>query len=131
MGVNKHAHHSNLLKVLQAPSIVEVIEHSSLRLYRNIFKTNTPARDLQSALLAEYITKGVTTDGTLLDRILKSGANPLKVIFDKESSLTSKSSFNREEDGLVDSLRFLLNHENYNKPKSDEHILVTLLTKAF
>ena len=76
---------------------------------------------------------GITSEHLipLLDRVLKSGANPLKVIFDKEFSITSKSNLNREEDGLVDSLRFLLNHDNYNKPKSDEHILVTLLTKAF
>ena len=131
MGVNNRAHHSNLQKALFVPTVVKVIENNSLRLYRNIFKSNTPARNLQSVLLAEYITKGVTTKGTLLDRVLKSGANPLKVIFDKEFSITSKSNLNREEDGLVDSLRFLLNHDNYNKPKSDEHILVTLLTKAF
>ena len=37
IGVNKRAHHSNLQKALLVPSIVEVIENNSLRLYKNIF----------------------------------------------------------------------------------------------
>ena len=61
MGVNNRAHHSNLQKALFVPTVVKIIENNSLRLYRNIFKSNTPARNLQSVLLAEYITKGVTT----------------------------------------------------------------------
>ena len=37
---------------------------------------------------------------------------------------------NRHEDGMTDSLTSLLQHEDYNKPWSEEHMLVTLLTKA-
>ena len=74
MGVNKRSHHSNLLKALIVPSVDNVIKNNSLRLYTNIFKANTPARDLQSALLASYIIKGSTIKGTLLDRVVGAGA---------------------------------------------------------
>ena len=34
-------------------------------------------------------------------------------------------------DGVVESLRFLILHENFIKPYSSEHIIASLLTKAF
>ena len=34
-------------------------------------------------------------------------------------------------DGVVDSLRYLISRENFIKPYSNEHILGVLLTKAF
>ena len=34
-------------------------------------------------------------------------------------------------DGVVDSLKFLLSHPNYNKPHSLQHKLATLLTASF
>ena len=50
MGVNKCAHHSSLLKALVIPAVDDTIMHNSQRRYKNIFKANTPARDLQSTL---------------------------------------------------------------------------------
>ena len=38
---------------------------------------------------------------------------------------------NNIHDGIVDSLRQLVYHENFVKPYSEEHILATLLVKAF
>ena len=35
------------------------------------------------------------------------------------------------DNGHVDSIRNLINHENFIKPYSDEHTLVHLLTKSF
>ena len=85
---------------------------------------------MQSALLATYILKGNTINGTLLDRLVKTGVNPLKLILDKPSS-SLDCDINKEEGGLIDSLRFLLHNKKYNKASSEEHILFTLLTKAF
>ena len=73
--------------------------------------------------------QGTTIKGTLLDRVIKAGADLLKLLSDNLPS--TRPEINREEDGLVDTLRFLLHHEDYNKPRSEEHILLTLLTKAF
>ena len=128
VGIKKCSHHSNLLKALKIPLVEDVIIKNSLCLYKNIFKTNTPARDLQSVLLARYIIEGNITKGTLLEKIVKAGYDPLQILFDKQNLRGSDHVVN-EEDGVTDSLSFLLHHEDYNKPWSEEHMLATLLTK--
>ena len=65
-------------------------------------------------------------EGTLLERVSKAGHNTIDLITNRP-----KNSRKHTKDGLVDSLRHLLHHENYQKPWSQEHILATLLTKAF
>ena len=86
LGINKRSHHSNILKALGVPSVEDVIKNNAVRLYRNTFKANTPARDLQSVLLAHFILKGTTIKGTLLDRIVRAGADPLDLITDSSPS---------------------------------------------
>ena len=131
MGINKRSHHSKLLMALKIPVVEDVITKNSLCLYKNIFKTNTPSRDLQSALLARYVIKGSITKGTLLEKIVDAGYDPLQIIFDKQVSTGPERNLSEHDDGMIDSLKYLLNHEDYNKPWSEEHILATLLTKAF
>ena len=131
MGLNKRSHHSKLLKALNIPSVDDVIKKNSLCLYINIFRSNTPASELQSILLARYIIKGTIIKGTLLERVLKCGKNPLDTILSKQPFNRAGCDTSYENDGMTDSLSFLLNHEDYNKPWSEEHILATLLTKAF
>ena len=108
-----------------------VIKKNSLVLYKNIFKTDTPARELQSVLLARYLIKGTSTKGTLLEKVLKFGGKPLEIIFNNQTFKCTECDSLYEKDGMTDSLTYLLNHEQYNKPWSEEHILATLLTKAF
>ena len=72
LGINKRSHHSNILKALGVPSVEDVIKNNAVRLYRNTFKANTPARDLQSVLLAHFILKGTIIKGTLLVRIVRA-----------------------------------------------------------
>ena len=131
MGFNKRSHHSKLLKALKISSIEHMLKINALRLYKNIFKTDTPARDLQALLLAKYIKKGSIIKGSLLEKVVTAGYNPFQVIFNQETFACNDCDPNDENDGMIDSLRFLLHHEEYNKPWSEEHILATLLTKAF
>ena len=131
MGLSRRSHHSKLLSALNIPSIEDVIMKNSIRLYQNIFKTDSPSRDLQSILLSRYVVKGIITKGSLLEKIVAAGHNPLNIIFDKKPFACSESDIVEENDGMLDSLRYLLNHEDYNKPWSKEHILTSLLTKAF
>ena len=130
MGISKHSHHSNILKALGVPTIDDVIKNNAMRLYSNIFKANTPARDLQSTLLSHFILNGTIIKGTLLDRIVGAGADPLDLITAKSPSTSPVCDTTGEEDGLVESLWFLLLHDDYSKPRSEEHILATMLTKA-
>ena len=102
-----------------------------MRLYRNIFKANTPARDLQSTLLSHFILNGTIIKGTLLDRIVGAGADPLDLITAKSPSTSPVCDTTGEEDGLVESPWFLLLHDDYSKPRSEEYILATMLAKAY
>merc|ERR1712215_519568 len=106
MGISKHSHHSNILKVLGVPTVDDVIKNIAMRHYRNIFKANTPTRDLQSTLLSHFILTGTIIKGTLLDRIVRAGADPLDLITAKSPSTSLVCDTTGEEDGLVDSLRF-------------------------
>ena len=78
-------------------------------------------------LLANFMCNGVLVDGSLLDRVFKTGSSPTHLMFYKPARTES----NFISDGVVDSLRYLTMHENFIKPYSDEHLLATLLTKAF
>ena len=82
MGINKRSHHTHLLKALGIPPVEEVIKSNCIRLYNNSLKTNTPARDLHSVLLAKYILNENVIKSTLLYRVVKSEFDPLKIIFD-------------------------------------------------
>ena len=112
MGVSKHSHHSNILKALGVPTVDDVIKNNAMRLYRNIFKSNTPERHLQSTLLTHFILKGTTIKGTLLDRILVEGAEPLDLIIAKSPSTRPVCDTDGEQNGLVRCLQFLLLHED-------------------
>ena len=112
MGLNKRSHHSKLLKALKVPSMEDVIQKNSLGLFRNIFKTETPARELQSIFLARYIINGSTTKGTLLERVLKYGGNPLDIIFNKQTFKCMECESFIDDDGITDSLRYLFSGVN-------------------
>ena len=131
MGISKYSHHSNILKALGVPTIDDVIKNNAMRLYSNIFKANTPARDLQSTLLSLFILNGTIIKGTLLDRTVGAGADSLDLITAKSPSTSPVCDTTGEEDGLVESLWVLLLHDDYSKPRSEEHTLVTMLTKAY
>ena len=131
MGINKRSHHSSILKALNIPSVEEVIKCNTFTLFRNVFSSDTPARDFQALMLAEYMLSGRLTKGTLLERVVCAGRDPLKIIL-LDQKISAWSSYAKSQgDGVADSLRYLLCHEEYNKPWSDAHIMATLLTKAF
>ena len=72
-------------------------------------------------------TKGLVPN-TIIDRVYKQGISPFNVLLKRE--LHPKISVS-SIDGVVDSLRYLIFHENFCKPWEYEHILASLLVKAF
>ena len=126
LGIGKRSHYHRVLQACDISPVEQVIAENAARLYHKIFRCETPAKELQCLLLSTYILTGKAESGTLLERVIKAGHNPLNLIFTKPKSATE-----HREDGLVDSLKYLLHHENYQKPWSQEHMLATLLTKAF
>ena len=127
LGLSKRSHYHRVLQACNITPIEEVIANNTARLYHNTFQCKTPAQEFQSLLLSSYILTGRAEKGTLLDRVIKAGYNPINLIFNKPKFKQNSTN----EDGLVDSLRELLHHENYQKPWSMEHLLANLLTKAF
>ena len=127
MGFNKRSHHNVLYNALGITSIDNVIHRNIQSLFFRIFQVNTPLLHLQSVLLSKYLCKRKCIKGTLIDRLVKAGHDPLHLAFYKPAQYMKEQT----EDGVVDSLKYLIFHENYIKPWSDEHFIATLLTKAF
>ena len=84
---------------------------------------------MQSRLLAYFLITKETFKGTLISRLVENDYCPLKVLLNQphEKHVSSDDI----ENGLVDSLNYLLHHDNYCKPWSDEHLLVRLITSPF
>jgi hypothetical protein len=132
LGIPKRSHHSAVLEALKIPPISDEIMHSAAGLYHRIFKEDSPVRDLQAKLLSRQLVTGSCVKGTLLGSLLNFGLNPVNVIYEKPNCrLHSINFYADRSDGVVDSLRYLLFHENFIKPWSHEFMLVTFLTKAF
>ena len=93
--------------------------------------TYTPARDLQATFFAKYLKDGTLIKGSLLERVVTARQEPLHLIFNQQKFTCSNIDSEEQNDGMIDSLRYLVHHVEYNKPWSEEDILATLLTKAF
>ena len=129
VGLLKRSHHSSLLKALCIPQVSDIINRNILSLYNRIFAVDSPARDLCCELLKQYVHNGSLIKGTILYNVKQSGHSPVLCAFIKPS--VSLMCNNDVDDGVVESLRYLLCHENYIRPHSTEHLLASLLTRAF
>jgi hypothetical protein len=127
LGIRRRSHHSNLLEALGIPTMLSEVQHASASLFHRIFLVDSPVRDLQTRLLARFLLTGSCVNGTLMSNLVKSGASPIDIICEKPT----RPNLVNCADGVVDSLRYLLFHENYIKPWSHEYLLTSLLTKAF
>ena len=128
LGFAQRSHHKKLIQAAGIKTIGSIIQRNAQSLWHRIFKIQSPTRDICAFELASYMVGRRPVPGTLLDRILSTGSSPTTLIF-------SKPYFRRLEsntyDGVVDSLKYLIRQEHFLKPYSDEHVLATLLTKAF
>ena len=60
------------------------------------------------------------------------GLSPLKVAFAKNKLCKfDMHDCSNIQDGITDSIRYMIMQEHFIKPYSEEHVLVKLLTKAF
>lgn len=128
MGISKKSHHTNLMDAMGVVNPETIIANNTIGLYRRIMQVDTPARSLQIRALANYMLTGSVIPGTLLHRLLNLGRSPIYLLF---NSGCDKIRPGVSNSGVVDSLRYLIHHENFIKPWADEHILASLLTRAF
>ena len=129
LGFSKRSHHSNLLHAVKIDSVESSVNRAVLSLWWRIYQVDGPARLLCNALLNEFVKHKRLIPGTLIHRVAEIGYSPVKCAFNKQQ-FTRRETDNIN-DGIVDSLKFLIRHENFIKPYSEEHVLATLLVKAF
>ena len=125
MGFYKRSHHSSLLQAMKIPPVTDLINRSTGNLFHRIFQVESPARTFQCRALANYLVHGDLIKNSLLDRVVKSGYSPFKLLSSPPAKVTTS------HDGLSDSIRYLLLNDNSLKPYSDEHFITSLLLKAF
>ena len=126
LGLSKRSHHSNVLLALNIRKTKEIVMQNVLSLYNRMFKCDTPVSTLNCALLSQYFMKQKLVKGTILCAIVSAGFSPIDIAFSQK-----KVNVSSHGDGVVDSLQYLLCHENYVKPYSVHHLLTQLLTKSF
>ena len=128
LGIPKRSHHTQLLEALDICSIKQIVNNRTTGLFHRICQLqSSPAKDICMFELTEYILYNKTYSGTIVHRLTQQGISPLHALSSKPEKCSTSSS----QDGTVDSLRQLIMHEQFIKPWSSQHILSTLLTKAF
>ena len=128
MGIPKRSHHTRLLDALKIPTTDTLVNINVQKLYHRIFGCESPAKELQIRFLKNYIVNNDTIPNTLIQRILSQGVSPVKVILNKPKGFSRKQNC---DNGITDSLRSMLFHDNYVKIDSNEHLLASLLLRAF
>ena len=98
-----------------------------LSLYKRVFNVESPTKRLNIYFLARYMAGDGCIHGTLISRVCNLGISPLEALLKNAKNVNVDVG----DAGLVDSLRFLIHSDNYDKPWSTDHTLVRLLTNAF
>ncbi len=127
LGLSKKSRSSHLLMALGVSRIRDMILVKWCKLFNRIMHTESPCSRLYRILLAKYIRGGEYCKNTLLGQIIGAGQSPL-------ITMTSGYRMNNQPttpNGIVDSLRYLLNHPKFNIKLSQTHKMVESLVRAY
>ena len=127
MGFSKRCHHTHLLQALRISSFDQDLDLAMRRLYHRVMLTDTPAGAVQTRLLARYTSTGHLVKHSLLARLVSRGHDPYSLI----QNTGPKQDILREPNGIADSLSYLITHQNFIKPWSEEFTQARLLLAAF
>jgi hypothetical protein len=127
LGLGKRSHHSKLIQAMGIPTIRETIQQMTLALYYRVFQVDSPARDLSTYLLSKYILTGICYANTLVGQVITLGASPVGAALNR----VKLPHVTMANDGVVDSLRQLIHHEDYQRPYSEQYKMVKLLCCTF
>ena len=129
VGFPKRSHHTALLQAVKIDDVMSSVTRNTLSLWWRLFQVDNPTRKLQIKLMKESHNGNGLIPRTILQKVVSAGFSPIKSLFTKQ--LYVNPEVNSARDGVVDSLRYLVCNENFIKPYSEEHVLATLLTRAF
>ena len=125
---SKLSHHTALLQAVNIDDVMSSVTRTTLPLWWQLFQVDNHARKLQIKLMKEFFNRNDLIPGTILQSVVSVGFSPIKSLLTKQ--LNVNPDVNSPRDG-VDSLRYLICNENFIKSYSEEHVLATLLTRAF
>lgn len=126
LGLSKRSHNTQLLAALNIHKVEDIVINNTLSLFHRICQSPSPTRTLVLHDLSQYILYGRLINGTILSKVVEYNQSPIRVAVQK-----CKIFNEPHNDGHIDSLRHLLQHENFVKPYSESHYLVHLLTTVF
>lgn len=128
LGFQQRTHHSNLLEAARILKVENILKRNTRSLFKRIFNVDSPSRAVCAFQLANFILKGTLVKGTIIEKLVSGGDSPTQLLFDCNYP---RHDIPFNDNGIVDSLRYLIMHSNFLKPYSDEHIIASLLVKAF
>ena len=126
LGLTKRCHSTELLQSMNVHMIKNLVNRNTVSLFRRIMSVQSPAKDLNTYFISLYLCNGTIVPGTLISRLLSTGISPMSCILNNFSYMLPNFDY---MNGHIDTLKYLLFHENFVKPYSDEHLLMYLLTK--
>ncbi len=131
--LSKFSHHSHLLQAMNIEPVSHSINTRITKLFAKSLSGSSPHRSLCTYLLSKYIYTGTIVKGTLLERVILSGASPMDLLCQNEdvSCFSARQRYEKGSNGIVDTMQTLLFHDNFIKPWSAEYNLLRLLTSSF
>ena len=140
LGFPKRSHNSHLLEAVGLDRIQLHVKDKNVTLLNKAFSLDGQYSDLCRYMISKFILTGATCKNTLIDRIVSFNISPLQIYMSQCSdsdynpsciSNISKDSRTKSDNGIVDSLKYLVFHNEFNKLGSTVHTLAKLLVKAF
>jgi len=120
MGLSKKARSTNLIKAMGLYTVDDHLLLNKCKLLHRIFTTPSITRDFYTEVLLLPNVHG----RTLVSDIQSYDVNPVQTLI-KVPKLVYL------ENGVIDSLRFLVFNDNYNKQGSVEKCIVNILLASF
>lgn len=127
LGVGKFSHHSILLRAFGLEKADSLLSRAFRDLWRRVFACDSPMRTLCSLLLARWLTGGDLTPGTLLSRVAsQDGQSPVTLAFTKRTDMHATRNDQTYNDGIYDSIRYLMYSEDFLQKNSLSHKILCL-----
>ena len=120
LGLPKRSHHSKLLRALNITPVSEVVRGMKAAHFNRLMKTHSPARELSTYLMSKFVCTGRVYERTLVGQLIQMGISPIDTVFRYRKMRRATPA----RDGVVDSLRTLVFHYDFNAAGSTQHKLV-------
>ena len=143
LGFRKRSLNSHLLESVGLNRIRIHFQDKVKSLLYKASLLNGQYSDLCRFMISKFIVTGATCKSTLIDRLVSCNLSPLQIYMSQlpcndcdrptssSNSNVSNDSHKVLHDGVLDSLRYLVFHKEFNKLGFVEHTLARLMVNAF